>query len=1037
MNFPDSYFEDEVRCGFYINSMMKKCWASQIEVLSDIAKVCEKYHLEWFAAWGTLLGTIRHEGFVPWDDDLDICMKRKDYETFLKVAPSCLPKNYSLMNYQNDKDYDQFLTRVVSARTITMDSDYMEKYHGFPYSSGVDIFPLDYISRNNDEDSLQQTMIQSAVGVSRVLKNPESTDEEKEESICLLEQLLNVHIDRKNDPAGQAFMYADKLLQLYHEEDADYITMMPLWATEGTLRFPKECYASAVNMPFEGFYIKVPVGYREVLKRTYWYFWEYARAWGTHDYPYYKHMAAKVADVFGFKDLHFDPSGKEIPKRRELSPKDVKDRTVVFLPYKPEMWDTMDSLYREAKEAGCKVLCVPVPYANRKFDKSLTDFRCETEGYPEDIELTDADSIDLKELHPDIIFIQNPFDAFSDSCMADERFFAEKLREETDQLIYIPGFTMDEVYDGDDRGRQGFIDYGAVAGVFYADRTYVQSKNMKHLYVDEWTKITGENTRSIWENKIFGTGNPAFDVPKKELEKPVIMYRPAAGAPASTGEKILKKIRDTFETFESENDVTMLWRPDPSMGLFFENERKDLKKEYQSLIEEYKAKGKAIFDDTSDLKEAINMSDALLGDPSALVPVFKRKGLPIMIDDPEMVYHDSALYSKDRILPGRGDVIGDKYYFITGGFNGLFALDTNTGVTEYVTDLPDRNSYGKPAYTDVKASGEMLYIIPYWGRNLVSYNTVTGEKRNYTFWDEKEVGLFTSSGNVVGHYAFMFQNRGNNIFRIDLDTGKVDRDVSWAEELGQPSTIYASCDDGEYLYAGLASEDFYIKIHIEDFKIELYYLSNMGTRFHGCCICGDLLWLSPLAHGALLSVNRETGEMINRVDLLEVSKRGEGFTIRDMMMIGEELLLFPMEWPGFLAYNVNTGALRGETMNLTEEDFGDFRPGMGESYHANAILRGEKIYFLILQTSTLAVFDLCELTMKRIPFSTPVEIKERQSEALISYALPEGSEMPIYVEQPFFGVPDYVKLIGELERKESQPDGTESIGKQIMDEVLR
>ena len=79
LTFDDSYFLGETRDGFYIEPMMKCAWAAQLEVMCVIKQICEKYDIPYFAYYGTLLGTIRHKGFIPWDDDMDICMLRKDY----------------------------------------------------------------------------------------------------------------------------------------------------------------------------------------------------------------------------------------------------------------------------------------------------------------------------------------------------------------------------------------------------------------------------------------------------------------------------------------------------------------------------------------------------------------------------------------------------------------------------------------------------------------------------------------------------------------------------------------------------------------------------------------------------------------------------------------------------------------------------------------------------------------------------------------------------------------------------------------------
>lgn len=65
MKFPYSYFADEVKDGYYVDSLMKCCWAAQEEILDTIDRICRKHHIQYFAEWGTLLGTVRHGGFIP------------------------------------------------------------------------------------------------------------------------------------------------------------------------------------------------------------------------------------------------------------------------------------------------------------------------------------------------------------------------------------------------------------------------------------------------------------------------------------------------------------------------------------------------------------------------------------------------------------------------------------------------------------------------------------------------------------------------------------------------------------------------------------------------------------------------------------------------------------------------------------------------------------------------------------------------------------------------------------------------------------
>ena len=144
MYFPDSWYEDEVRDGFYVPALMKRSWAAQMDVLEQVAKVCEKHHIRWFAGYGTLLGAVRHGGFIPWDDDLDIIMFRDDYQRFNAVAQKELPDEYYIP--QDVADEFRYFTRICNRSVYCVDPALLEKCHGFPYASGIDIFPFDYLA---------------------------------------------------------------------------------------------------------------------------------------------------------------------------------------------------------------------------------------------------------------------------------------------------------------------------------------------------------------------------------------------------------------------------------------------------------------------------------------------------------------------------------------------------------------------------------------------------------------------------------------------------------------------------------------------------------------------------------------------------------------------------------------------------------------------------------------------------------------------------------------------------------------------------
>ncbi len=99
------FFRDEIRNGFYIPTQVKMSWACDFDVLSEIDRICKKHGITYFADWGTFLGAVRHSGYIPWDDDMDICMLREDYNRFREVADAELSKGYVIHDYERQDDH--------------------------------------------------------------------------------------------------------------------------------------------------------------------------------------------------------------------------------------------------------------------------------------------------------------------------------------------------------------------------------------------------------------------------------------------------------------------------------------------------------------------------------------------------------------------------------------------------------------------------------------------------------------------------------------------------------------------------------------------------------------------------------------------------------------------------------------------------------------------------------------------------------------------------------------------------------------------
>lgn len=112
-----------------------------LEIATEYIKVCEKLNLRYFASGGTVLGAMRHGGFIPWDDDMDFQMPRKDYDIFVKEAQKYLPNYLFVQTHDTDKKYLMPFAKIRNSQTTAIDKYYSK----LKINQGlwIDIFPLD------------------------------------------------------------------------------------------------------------------------------------------------------------------------------------------------------------------------------------------------------------------------------------------------------------------------------------------------------------------------------------------------------------------------------------------------------------------------------------------------------------------------------------------------------------------------------------------------------------------------------------------------------------------------------------------------------------------------------------------------------------------------------------------------------------------------------------------------------------------------------------------------------------------------------
>lgn len=281
IQFPEEYFKREVQDGHVVGELIKRAWAAQLEVLKQIDAICNKYDLTYFAYWGTLLGAVRHNGFIPWDDDMDIAMKREEYNKFLEVAPQELPQSYHILSDYTEEEWENTLTRITNGDKVDFDERKMQEFHNCPFVVGIDVFPLDYISRNQEEAEEQKQILTFIGTLLTVLKERKEAEErgtdiellqmynqEIAESLVTLEHLCGVHFDNSMSIGRQLYVLYDQVAALFTEEESDMMTSMSNYLKSGYI-VPKELLQEFTWVPFENTKIRIPNGYDAILRKTY------------------------------------------------------------------------------------------------------------------------------------------------------------------------------------------------------------------------------------------------------------------------------------------------------------------------------------------------------------------------------------------------------------------------------------------------------------------------------------------------------------------------------------------------------------------------------------------------------------------------------------------------------------------------------------------------------------------------------------------------------------------------------------------------
>ncbi len=251
------FLKEEIRNDFHVDVKRKKLWMVSLDLLIEFDNICRLHGLQYFLAGGTLLGAIRHKGFIPWDDDIDVYMLRKDFEILSNLADE-FKYPYFFQTPYTDAGYCYSVIRIRNSNTTAIVEKF--KYEKFNQGIWLSVFPIDnWILDNGEEkyEEIKRLLIDCSTCMRMSNPNLNEIDRQRVKNYKGMSPIKNYEM-------------IHKISKQYENNETEYVANMvcSLYPYR-CMVYKASAFKSSELKDFEGFQFPVPVGYDHILKTAY------------------------------------------------------------------------------------------------------------------------------------------------------------------------------------------------------------------------------------------------------------------------------------------------------------------------------------------------------------------------------------------------------------------------------------------------------------------------------------------------------------------------------------------------------------------------------------------------------------------------------------------------------------------------------------------------------------------------------------------------------------------------------------------------
>lgn len=394
---------------------------------------------------------------------------------------------------------------------------------------------------------------------------------------------------------------------------------------------------------------------------------------------------------------------------------------VVFLPYKAEMWDSLESIWMACREDDrCECAVVPIPYFEYNSKKKEWEYRYDGEKFPDYVPVVPYREYPIEQNCPELAYVHNPYDNCNYVTSVYPDYYSYELKKYVQKLVYVPYYVT-----------PGWISMDHLQLSVYNHMDYMIAQSG---YAKECC------TGMPYYHKIMPFGSPKFDkvirkckngvdIPEAWKEilsgKKVLLINVSIGDLLNYGAILFKKLVYLFQIIQGQERVALIWRPHPLLKATIRSMRPQLLGEYEKLLEYFQEAKIGVLDNTPDISDTIAIADgyAEFGF-SSVANLVGVTGKPIFIMDP-VWYEDVAEPQKRSLQLYDMTMYNDRLYFTTD-YNALVYMDLVSREFHLAEGSCESVKWSK-MYSYLAGTWDKLYLSPLLAVQPVTYRLDNGQ----------------------------------------------------------------------------------------------------------------------------------------------------------------------------------------------------------------------------------------------------------------------------------------------------------------------